>query len=65
GGTPMTVVGLIWMLSPAVLYAPYLNVICIWDIPPLLDQRWAGFIMVASGMPLQLRGFWLLLRTVS
>lgn len=65
GGTPMTVVGLIWMLSPAVLYAPYLNVICEWDVPPLLDQRWAGFIMVASGMPLQLRGFWLLLSAVS
>lgn len=58
---PMTVVALAWMLWPRVLYTPYLDVICRWDIPPLADQRWAGFVMFAAGAPLQLAGVWLLL----
>jgi len=61
GGVPMTVVALIWMLSPDVLYTPYLDVICRWDIPPLTDQRWAGMVMFVAGFPLQMIGVWLLL----
>jgi putative membrane protein len=34
GAMPMTVVAVVWMLSPDVLYTPYLNVICRWNIPP-------------------------------
>jgi len=61
GGMPMTVVALVWMLSPRVLYTPYLDVICRWDVPPLVDQRWAGLVMFAAGMPLQVVGAWLIL----
>lgn len=61
GGMPMTVVALVWMLSPVVLYTPYLDVICRWDVPPLADQRWAGLVMFAAGLPLQAVGAWLIL----
>lgn len=61
GGMPMTVVALVWMLSPIVLYTPYLDVICLWDVPPLADQRWAGLVMFAAGLPLQAVGAWLIL----
>jgi hypothetical protein len=61
GAMPMSVVALIWMLSPEVLYTPYLNVICRWNIPPLLDQRWAGLLMspgFARSEPPQTRRAW-------
>ncbi len=61
GGMPMTIVALVWMLSPVVLYTPYLDVICRWDVPPIVDQRWAGLAMLVAGMPLQAVGAWLLL----
>lgn len=61
GAIPMTVVALVWMLAQDVLYTPYLDVICRWDVPPLLDQKWAGFVMFVAGVPLQLMGVWLLL----
>jgi len=61
GAMPMTVVAVVWMLSPDVLYTPYLDVICRWNIPPLLDQRWAGWLMFVAGVPVQLVGVWLLL----
>ena len=61
GSVPMTVVAVIWMLSPRVLYTPYLNVVCRWDVPPLLDQKWAGLVMFVAGFPLQLAGTWMLL----
>lgn len=60
-GIPMTVVAVVWMLAPAVLYTPYLDVLCRWNISPLADQRWAGFIMLVSGAPLQLASLWLIL----
>ncbi|MHB1515689.1 MAG: hypothetical protein ACYCVY_08270 [Acidiferrobacteraceae bacterium] len=44
---------------------PYLDVICIWNIPPLTDQRWAGFVMLAAGLPLQLASVWRLLAPFS
>jgi putative membrane protein len=58
---PMTAVAVIWMLSPNVLYTPYLDVICRWNIPPLADQRWAGLVMFGAGLPLPLAGAWILL----
>lgn len=60
---PMTAVAVVWMLAPRVLYSPYLDVICRWEIPPLLDQRWAGFVMFVAGVPLQLAAAWVLLGT--
>ena len=61
-GLPMTVVAVVWMTSPALLYSPYLDVICVWNIPPLQDQRWAGFVMLVAGLPLQIASLWLLVR---
>jgi putative membrane protein len=61
GAMPMTVVAVVWMLSPTVLYTPYLDVICQWNVPPLVDQRWAGFLMFVAGVPVQLVGIWLLI----
>jgi len=58
GSIPMTVVALVWMLSSGVIYTPYLDVICRWDIPPLADQKWAGFIMFVAGVPLQIAAAW-------
>jgi len=58
---PMTAVAVVWMLSPDVLYTPYLDVICRWDVPPLVDQKWSGFVMFVAGMPMQLSAIWLLL----
>lgn len=58
---PMTAVAVVWMLAPRVLYTPYLDVICRWDIPPLADQRWAGFVMFVAGVPLQLAATWRLI----
>jgi len=59
-GVPMTVVAVVWITSPYVLYSPYLNVLCLWDLTPLQDQRWSGFVMLLLGVPMQLRGVWLL-----
>ncbi|GBQ93565.1 putative membrane protein [Acetobacter nitrogenifigens DSM 23921 = NBRC 105050] len=56
GSLPMTVIAVIWMVSSHVLYAPYLDVLCRWDLTPLQDQRWAGFVMLLAGMPLQIVG---------
>lgn len=65
GSVPMTVVALVWMLSSDVIYTPYLDVICRWNIPPLADQKWAGFVMFVAGAPLQLAAAWVLLATQS
>lgn len=58
---PMGAVSVIWMLAPRVLYAPYLDVVCRWNLPPLLDQKWAGLVMLAAGIPMQLTAAWMLL----
>jgi len=60
GSMPMTAVAVAWMTSPDVLYMPYLNLVCRWDIPPLMDQHLAGFTMLLFGLPLQVTGSWLL-----
>jgi len=61
----MAVVAVIWMLSPDVLYTPHLNVICRWNISPILDQRWAGLLMFVAGVPIQFVGVWLLIGSFS
>ena len=58
---PMSAVAVIWMLAPRVLYTPFLDVMCRWNLPPLLDQKWAGLIMFAAGMPMQFSAAWVLL----
>ncbi len=61
GSLPMTAVAIVWMLADNVLYTPYLDVICRWNIPPLMDQRWAGFVMFVAGIPLQLAATYLMI----
>jgi cytochrome oxidase Cu insertion factor (SCO1/SenC/PrrC family)/cytochrome c oxidase assembly factor CtaG len=58
---PMMAVGLVWIWSTQVLYTPYLNVVCLWNLSPLDDQRWAGLLMIITSLPLQMRALWLLL----
>ncbi|WP_043286709.1 cytochrome c oxidase assembly protein [Paraburkholderia oxyphila] len=58
GTMPMMAVAVVWMFSQNVLYMPYLNVICQWNVPPLVDQHWAGFVMLFAGLPLQIVGMW-------
>ena len=60
-GAPMNIVDAVWMMTPHVLYTPYLNVICLWNLTPLQDQQWSGFAMLAAAVPLQLAGTWRLL----
>ena len=61
GSLPMMAVAVVWMLSDRVIYTPYLDVICQWDIPPLMDQRWAGLVMFIASVPLQLVATWKLI----
>ena len=60
-GTPMMVVAAFWVWSPHVLYMPYLDVLCLWNLSPLQDQHYAGLVMFVAGLPLQLRSAWLLI----
>lgn len=59
-GLPMMAVGIVWIWSDHVLYAPYLDVICEWNVTPLQDQRWAGMLMILFGLPLQVLSAWLI-----
>jgi putative membrane protein len=58
GNIPMTAVSVIWMTSGSVLYAPYLNILCRWNLTPLQDQHYAGFVMFLAGFPLQVMAIW-------
>ena len=58
---PMMGVAAAWVWSDHVLYTPYLDVLCLWNLSPLADQHYAGLVMFATGMPLQLRCAWLLI----
>lgn len=49
---PMMLVGLVWLFSPEVLYAPYVGAVCLWNLTPLQNQQLAGVIMLAAGAPL-------------
>ncbi len=58
---PMMLVAAVWVWSDHVLYTPYLDVLCLWNLGPLADQHSAGLVMFATGLPLQLRCAWLLI----
>lgn len=58
---PMMLVAAVWVWSPSVLYMPYLDVLCLWNLSPLQDQHYAGLAMFVAGLPLQLRAAWLLI----
>jgi putative membrane protein len=60
-GLPMMVIAAVWVWSGHVLYTPYLNVLCLWNLSPLDDQHYAGLVMFVAGLPLQLRAAWLLI----
>ncbi|MGC9163934.1 MAG: cytochrome c oxidase assembly protein [Thiomonas sp.] len=61
GSLPMMVIAAVWVWSAQVLYTPYLDVLCVWNLSPLDDQHYAGLVMFAAGLPLQLRAAWLLI----
>ena len=58
---PMMLVAAVWVWSPRVLYMPYLDVLCLWNLSPLQDQHYAGLAMFVAGLPLQLRAAWMLI----
>ncbi len=60
GSLPMMLIAAVWVWSGHVLYTPYLDVLCLWNLSPLDDQHYAGLVMFAAGLPLQLRAAWLL-----
>ncbi|WP_449370571.1 cytochrome c oxidase assembly protein [Thiomonas sp.] len=61
GSLPMMIIASIWVWSGHVLYTPYLDVLCLWNLSPLDDQHYAGLVMFIAGLPLQLRAAWLLI----
>ncbi|MDD4886388.1 MAG: cytochrome c oxidase assembly protein [Thiomonas sp.] len=61
GSLPMMIIAAIWVWSGHVLYTPYLDVLCLWNLSPLDDQHYAGLVMFIAGLPLQLRAAWLLI----
>lgn len=44
-------VAAVWLYSPAVLYSPYVNVPCLWNLTPLQNQQISGLVMLMAGMP--------------
>ncbi|THF68254.1 cytochrome c oxidase assembly protein [Deinococcus sp. Arct2-2] len=48
---PMMTVGMVWLYSPAVLYTPYVNALCLWNLTPLDNQQFSGWIMMLAGLP--------------
>lgn len=61
GSLPMMIIAAVWVWSGHVLYTPYLDVLCLWNLSPLDDQHYAGLVMFIAGLPLQLRAAWLLI----
>jgi len=49
---PMMLVGLAWLFSPRVLYAPYVGALCLWNLTPLQNQQLSGVVMLVAGVPL-------------
>ena len=64
-GLPMMLVAAVWVWSNHVLYMPYLDVLCLWNLSPLQDQHYAGLVMFVAGLPLQLRSAWMLIMSES
>lgn len=48
---PMMGVAAVWLYSPRVLYTPYVNALCLWDLTPLQNQQISGWIMMVAGLP--------------
>lgn len=48
---PMMAVASVWLYSPKVLYTPYVNALCLWNLSPLQNQQWSGWIMMLAGLP--------------
>lgn len=48
---PMMGVAAVWLYSPSVLYSPYVNVPCLWNLTPLQNQQISGLVMLMAGMP--------------
>lgn len=48
---PMMAVAAVWLYSPRVLYTPYVNALCLWNLTPLQNQQWSGWIMMMAGLP--------------
>lgn len=48
---PMMAVASVWLYSPKVLYTPYANALCLWNLSPLQNQQWSGWIMMIAGLP--------------
>lgn len=48
---PMMAVASVWLYSPKVLYTPYANALCLWNLSPLQNQQWSGWIMMIAGIP--------------
>ena len=50
-GLPMMAVAAVWLYSPTVLYSPYVNVPCLWNLTPLQNQQISGWVMMLAGLP--------------
>lgn len=48
---PMMVVAAVWLYSKNVLYTPYVNALCLWNLSPLDNQQISGIIMMVAGLP--------------
>lgn len=48
---PMMVVASVWLYAREVLYMPYVNALCLWNLSPLQNQQYSGWIMLMAGMP--------------
>lgn len=48
---PMMAVAAVWLYSREVLYTPYVNALCLWNLTPLQNQQISGWIMMIAGLP--------------
>ncbi|WP_339096514.1 cytochrome c oxidase assembly protein [Deinococcus sp. VB142] len=48
---PMMSVAAVWLYAPKVLYTPYVNALCLWNLSPLQNQQYSGWIMMVAGLP--------------
>lgn len=48
---PMMAVASVWLYAPQVLYTPYVNALCLWNLSPLQNQQLSGWIMMLAGIP--------------
>lgn len=48
---PMMAVASVWLYAPKVLYTPYANALCLWNLSPIQNQQWSGWIMMIAGIP--------------